>query len=246
MAVLSPDRTCESQTGVAPASRVCESNERTNERTYVDANTDCDIPEVSATCAGVQAEDVDIPSLADVLAVGIAGTGQRFERVRTGEREPIPYHVRAAVWLRDRGVCQKCFARDPKPWELDHILPWSAGGSDRTENLRVLCEPCNQKRSNFDDGTTFAKRPITWWCHRCYVDPVQWIYESWVPQGAYCPTHRHDSNGRAKGCAVERVYRWQRESGEAPTWHKRLPIETLSINAYCAHCGLPGLTDVTL
>lgn len=179
-----------------------------------------------------------------MLAAGIAGSGERYEVTRTGEREPIPYQLRAAIWLRDRGICQKCYTRNPKPWELDHIVPWSAGGSDHSSNLRVLCEPCNQKRSNYDDGTTFAKRPVTWWCHRCYVDPVRWIYDH--PRGVYCPTHRHDSSDYAKGCAVERIYRWQRGCDETPTWHRRLPIEHLSATAYCAHCGMPGLTDVTL
>lgn len=243
MVVQSHDCISESQTGVAPASRTRESNGRTDERTDVDTTTDRDHPPVSATCVRVQAEDVDIPSLYDVLAAGIAGTGERFEVVRTGEREPIPYHVRAAVWLRDHGVCQKCYTRNPKPWELDHIVPWSAGGSDRSENLRVLCQPCNQTRSNYDDGTTFARRPVTWWCHRCYSEDRHWDYWS---RGAYCPTHRQNVRGESPRCPVERIYRWQAEAEGPPSWHQRRPVIDPTINAWCAHCGLPGLTDVTL
>lgn len=33
--------------------------------------------------------------------------------------------------------------------EVDHIIPWSAGGSDDPDNLRTLCRHCNQDRSNF-------------------------------------------------------------------------------------------------
>lgn len=231
-----------SQVRVASASRPSESNERTNERTDVDANNDRDIISPSQTCRRVEADDVI--GLGEVIAAGFMHSGERFPVVRTGEREPIPYHVRAAVWLRDRGICQKCGARDPKPWELDHIVPWSAGGSNESTNLRVLCEPCNQARSNYDDGTTFARAAVTWWCHRCYVDPVRWNYTH--PRGIHCPTHRHGLDDYAKKCAVERIYRWQVERGETPDWHQRRPIEHLTTTAHCAHCGAPGLTDVTL
>ena len=234
----------ESRVRVASASPIEISNERTNGRTDATPNNERDHPPLSATCARVQAIDIDIPTLSDVLADGIAGTGQRYDVIRMGEREPIPYHVRAAVWLRDRGICQKCYARNPKPWELDHIVPWSAGGSDESTNLRVLCQPCNQERSNYDDGTTFAKLPVTWWCQRCYVDPVRWIYDH--PRGVYCPTHRHNLCDYAAACAVERIYQWQRENDEVPDWHERRPVEVLTTLAHCAHCGTRGMTDVTL
>lgn len=234
---------------IASASRTCESHpriQRTDGRTYEDDNYDCDIPSPSATRGHVQAFDADVVSFGDVLTAGFLPTADRFPVIRTGERDPIPYHVRAGVWLRDRGICQKCKTRNPKPWELDHIVPWSAGGPDTSDNLRVLCEKCNQERSNYDDRTAFAKRPITWWCHRCYVDPVAWDY-TW-PTGIYCPTHHHPytRDAFAMACPVERIYRWQRECGETPTWHRRLPIEQMSATAYCAHCNAPGRTDVTL
>lgn len=178
-----------------------------------------------------------------MLAAGILPTGERFPVIRTGEREPIPYQVRAAVWLRDRGICQRCQYRNPKPWELDHIVPWSAGGSDDSTNLRVLCEPCNQKRSNYDDRSTFARRPVTWWCDRCYGEEHAWRYGE---ASAHCPTHRHNADGYAPGCAVERVYRWQASRDEEPSWHQRPPVLAADSIAFCAHCGLPGMTDVAL
>lgn len=227
-----------------PHGNLTSQHGRTDARTHEDSNYDCDILSLTATRAHVQAIDVDVVSFGDVLAAGFMPTSERFPVTRKGEREPIPYYVRAAVWLRDNGVCQKCKKRNPKPWELDHIIPWSSGGPDTSENLRVLCEKCNRDRSNYDDRTAFAKRPVTWWCHRCYVDPVQWDYDH--PGSVYCPTHWHGGDERSPRCAVERIYRWQRDSGETPTWHKRAPIEALVHNAYCAHCGVPGLTDVTL
>lgn len=39
--------------------------------------------------------------------------------------------------------------------EVDHIRPWSQGGSDELYNLQPLCRPCNRSKSNnatFGDG----------------------------------------------------------------------------------------------
>lgn len=32
--------------------------------------------------------------------------------------------------------------------EVDHIRPWSMGGSDEMYNLQPLCRPCNRSKSN--------------------------------------------------------------------------------------------------
>lgn len=36
---------------------------------------------------------------------------------------------------------------DDMKMEVDHILPWSQGGSDELYNLQPLCKPCNRSKS---------------------------------------------------------------------------------------------------
>ncbi|WP_368492333.1 HNH endonuclease [Cutibacterium sp.] len=39
-------------------------------------------------------------------------------------------------------------SRTPASPEADHIIPYSRGGSDRLDNIRVICRRCNQSRGN--------------------------------------------------------------------------------------------------
>ncbi len=50
---------------------------------------------------------------------------------------------------RDNYQCQKCNSRNDLT--LDHIQPYSKGGPESYENLRVLCRSCNSKRGNRGD-----------------------------------------------------------------------------------------------
>lgn len=59
-------------------------------------------------------------------------------------RKHIPLEVRLAVYERDGWACLQCSATEPL--SLDHIWPWSLGGSDRAENLQTLCLPCNMRK----------------------------------------------------------------------------------------------------
>ena len=61
-------------------------------------------------------------------------------------RPAIPLEVRSAVFERDGRACLQCFATEDLT--LDHIIPWSHGGPDTVENLRVFCRSCNSRRGN--------------------------------------------------------------------------------------------------
>jgi hypothetical protein len=97
------------------------------------------------------------------------GEDGRYEVVRTlgeGEERRLPDFRRKLVLRRDRYEC--VFCGEGGRLEVDHIIPWSAGGSDDMDNLRTLCHRCNQERSNFkviDDG--FRRLPTAHECVYC-------------------------------------------------------------------------------
>jgi len=100
-----------------------------------------------------------------------ASHGERWPLTRHGEREQIPWTVRRLVFERDGGCCLSCgVALTLKTAQLDHITPWSAGGSDASTNLRVLCRTCNTDRSNFRTGLddhAAQRLPVALICVAC-------------------------------------------------------------------------------
>lgn len=74
---------------------------------------------------------------------------------RTVCRPKIPDALRALVMERDEYRCQFCSAVDKL--SLDHITPWSLGGPDTEENLRVLCRSCNSSRGNRVEAASAAR-----------------------------------------------------------------------------------------
>jgi hypothetical protein len=67
-----------------------------------------------------------------------------FRASSARSRRYIPQPIRRAVYERDGFECQHCGANEDL--SLDHIHPYSLGGEDTAENLRVLCRSCNSKK----------------------------------------------------------------------------------------------------
>jgi 5-methylcytosine-specific restriction endonuclease McrA len=59
-------------------------------------------------------------------------------------------HIRAevmsAVVIRDEGACVLC--KSKQELQYDHILPFSRGGNNEVENIRLLCKACNLRKHN--------------------------------------------------------------------------------------------------
>ncbi|MCB0391258.1 MAG: HNH endonuclease, partial [Bdellovibrionales bacterium] len=53
----------------------------------------------------------------------------------------LKYHI----WQRDGGRCTKCGSR--QHLNVDHVKPVALGGEANSENLRLLCQPCNQRQA---------------------------------------------------------------------------------------------------
>jgi hypothetical protein len=53
--------------------------------------------------------------------------------------------TRRFIWQRDQGKCTQCGSE--KYLEIDHILPRALGGTNKPENLRLLCRAHNQRAS---------------------------------------------------------------------------------------------------
>lgn len=70
----------------------------------------------------------------------IAARGGQINRAK------IPDVVKARVYARDNFTCQECGTANDLT--LDHIEPWSTGGPDTVDNLRVLCRPCNSRKGD--------------------------------------------------------------------------------------------------
>jgi len=58
----------------------------------------------------------------------------------------IPESTKKVVYARDGGRCQCCGST--QNIEYDHIMPYSCGGSNDVSNIQLLCQQCNQSKSN--------------------------------------------------------------------------------------------------
>ncbi len=59
-------------------------------------------------------------------------------------RKAIADDVRALVWARDEGKCVACGSTSEL--QYDHIIPVAFGGSSDSDNLQILCGPCNRRK----------------------------------------------------------------------------------------------------
>lgn len=155
---------------------------------------------------------------------------ERHEVTREGDREPLDAMLRRAVARRDQYVCQEPSCGryvSAEDVEIDHVIPWSAGGPDLGRNLRVLCRRHNQLRSNYVDPFGEARRylPVTWWCIDCWTS--EWRHDEWhTARGERC--YPRAAIGSEVGI------RWR--------MHPYLDGDAALTLAFCAHCNCTGYT----
>lgn len=71
---------------------------------------------------------------------------QLWEQRAKRKARKIPQKIKRQVYTRDGFCCQKCGSQ--KNLTLDHIFPFSKGGSNEPSNLQVLCKRCNFAKAN--------------------------------------------------------------------------------------------------
>lgn len=65
----------------------------------------------------------------------------------------IPKTIRVDVLRRDNYRCVFCGVSAKKTeLQIDHIIPFSQGGSNTIDNLQTLCSDCNLGKSNRFSG----------------------------------------------------------------------------------------------
>ena len=60
-------------------------------------------------------------------------------------RSPLSASLRRSILERDSYRCLYC-GGTAAPFDIDHIVPVAAGGSDDPENLATACAPCNRSK----------------------------------------------------------------------------------------------------
>jgi hypothetical protein len=67
------------------------------------------------------------------------------DEILSDDSRYIPSEVKRTVWKRDGGRCVNCGSK--RDLEYDHDIPFSRGGSNTENNIRILCKRCNREKS---------------------------------------------------------------------------------------------------
>ena len=67
------------------------------------------------------------------------------------ERREFSRKIRAIVFLRAGGCCERCGARlKSGEGEIDHVIPCALGGDATADNAVLLCRPCHKPKTADD------------------------------------------------------------------------------------------------
>jgi hypothetical protein len=106
-------------------------------------------PEILSELKNYEPDDVGCRIWGHVCPVFFTQSGatETIERRREGRH--IPRQIMFKVVRRDNHICQIChkYVPDDKI-QFDHLIPISKGGPTTVDNLRLLCDDCNRKKSN--------------------------------------------------------------------------------------------------
>ena len=98
------------------------------------------VARIEISQSGIDLETLDYETLAQPGIV-------KGQKRRRGSISP---ELRNILLREANHACEKCGARAEtgRTLEVDHIVPFSQGGSDEYENLQILCATCNRKKGS--------------------------------------------------------------------------------------------------
>jgi hypothetical protein len=90
-----------------------------------------------------------------ILGILMVPLGFNMAMGRLGDTSPhrsrrVPDSVKRYVYERDGGRCRQCYGTTDL--EYDHIVPFSQGGNNSANNIRLLCRDCNRRRGGRGGG----------------------------------------------------------------------------------------------
>jgi HNH endonuclease len=143
--------------------------------------------------------------------------------------------VRRKVRERACFLCEYCHSLEETsaaPFEIDHVLPRSLGGTDELENLALACQRCNGYRYNFTSGIdpeTQTSVPLFNPRQQCWADHFIWTADGTeivgvTPVGR-ATWHRLDLNDafHNEGAIVRARSYWVKGGWHPPSTDPRQP-----------------------
>lgn len=98
----------------------------------------------------VEPKDLFCPNcreyLEDLRECKLCGWFKESKEEKERRSRYVPRHIVGEVWRRFEGKCAECGSENDL--HIDHIIPFSKGGSNHIDNLQLLCKNCNLKKSS--------------------------------------------------------------------------------------------------
>ena len=96
--------------------------------------------------------------IADWLIWLMLTTRSNERRIRPTKRMAWPKGLKRQLMKRQDNTCVYCgYRRTARTLDIDHMVPVVRGGSNETDNLQVICRPCNQRKGLQTDSEFRAR-----------------------------------------------------------------------------------------
>lgn len=116
------------------------------------------VDECAAVLSDLKARDFLVDFVGEEHAERVATTAQRLAKKNGFGTRHISDVVKREVWLRDDGKC--CACGSTERIEYDHKRPVSKGGDSSTDNIQLLCRPCNRSKRTRDATQGLGSRSL--------------------------------------------------------------------------------------